>query len=101
MQQSVRKAPPVTRKLLGCLLSKQKSFDNITLPETNSSHLKMVVSNRNLLFQQSIFRGELLVSGRVGGFADVILIQNFRRKVCILEVCNTKNQPDFEIIEVN
>ena len=27
-----------------------------TLPETNSSHLKMVVSNRNLLFQRSIFR---------------------------------------------
>ena len=26
--------------------------------------LKMVVSNRNLLFQRSIFRGELLVSGR-------------------------------------
>ena len=34
--------------------------------ETKSSHLKMVVSNRNLLFQRSIFRGEeLLVSGRV------------------------------------
>ncbi len=28
-----------------------------TLPETNSSPLKMVVSNRNLLFQGSIFRG--------------------------------------------
>ena len=27
-----------------------------TLPETNSSHLKMVVSNRNCLFQRSIFR---------------------------------------------
>ena len=27
-----------------------------TLPETNSSPLKMVVSNRNLLFQGSIFR---------------------------------------------
>ena len=27
--------------------------------------LKMVVSNRNLLFQRSIFRCELLVSGRV------------------------------------
>ena len=62
----------------------------LTLPETNSSHLKMVVSNRNLLFQQSIFRGELLVSGRVGGFAHVILIQNFLRKVCLFEVCNTK-----------
>ena len=28
----------------------------------------MVVSNRNLLFQGSIFRGELLVSGRVALF---------------------------------
>ncbi len=36
-----------------------------SLPETNSSHLKMVVSNRNLLFQGCIFRGELLVSGSV------------------------------------
>ena len=38
---------------------------NHTLPETNSSPLKMIVSNRNILFQWSIFRGELLVSGRV------------------------------------
>ena len=29
--------------------------------------LKMVLSNRNLLFQRSIFRCELLVSGRVSG----------------------------------
>ena len=36
-----------------------------TLPKTNSSPLKMVVSNRNLLFQGSIFMGEMLVSGRV------------------------------------
>ena len=40
-------------------------FHLFTLPETNSSPLKMVVSNTNLLFQWSIFRGELLVSGRV------------------------------------
>ena len=30
-----------------------------TLPETNSSHLKMRVSNRNLLFQGGIFRCHL------------------------------------------
>ena len=30
---------------------------DITLPETKSSHLKMVVSNRNLLLKGSIFRG--------------------------------------------
>ena len=36
-----------------------------TLPKTNGSPLKMMVSNRNILFQGSIFRGELLVSGRV------------------------------------
>ena len=39
--------------------------DSNTLPETNSSPLQMLVSNRNLHFQGSIFRGELLVSGRV------------------------------------
>ena len=36
-----------------------------TLPETNSLPLKIVVSNRNILLQWSIFKGELLVSGRV------------------------------------
>ncbi len=37
-----------------------------TLPETNSLPLKMMVSNRNLLLQGAhIFRGKLLVSGRV------------------------------------
>ena len=35
-------------------LSMERDF--FTLSETNSSHLKMVVSNRNLLFQGSIFR---------------------------------------------
>jgi len=40
-----------------------------TLPETNSSHLK-IPENRasqkeTSVFQPSIFRGELLVSGRV------------------------------------
>ena len=44
-------------------MSRQKRKD--TLPETNSSPLKMMVSNRNLLFQGSILRGELLVSGSV------------------------------------
>ena len=36
------------------LPEKKRNFD--TLPETNSSPLKMVVSNRNLLFQGSISR---------------------------------------------
>jgi len=40
--------------------------EKVTLLETNSSHLEVVVSNRNLLFQWYILRGELLVSGRVG-----------------------------------
>ena len=34
------------------------------LHETNSSSLKMMASNRNLLFQGSIFKGYMLVSGR-------------------------------------
>ncbi len=36
--------------------SKKTQLTQPTPPETNSSHLKMVVSNRNLLFQRSIFR---------------------------------------------
>jgi len=36
-----------------------------TLPETNSSHLKMVVSNRNLRTSRGLFSGAMLVSGRV------------------------------------
>ena len=45
-----------------------------TLPKTNSSPPKMGGSNRNLLFQGSIFRGELLVSGRVNhnGWTDEV-----------------------------
>ena len=53
--------PKVMKRLRPCMASK-----SLTLPETNSSPLKMVVSNRNLLFQGApIFRGELLVSGGV------------------------------------
>ena len=37
----------------------------ITLPETNSSHLKIGHPKRKLVFQTSIFRCELLVLGRV------------------------------------
>ena len=36
-----------------------------TLPETNSSHLPGSHPERKLIFQPSIFRGKLLVSGRV------------------------------------
>ena len=35
--------------------------EKVTLPETNSSHLEVVVSNRNLLFQGSILRGYVSV----------------------------------------
>ena len=40
-----------------------------TLPETNSLHLKMVVSNRNLgiSFSRGLFSGATLVSGSVNG----------------------------------
>ena len=37
----------------------------ITLPETNSSPLKIGLPKRKIVFQPSIFRCELLVSGRV------------------------------------
>ena len=42
-----------------------------TLPETNSSHLKSYLPKRKLVFQPSIFRGELLVLGRVFPFVNV------------------------------
>ena len=46
-------------------ITKQPNLGNlVTLPEPNIVP-KMVVSNRNLLFQWSSFRGELLVAGRV------------------------------------
>ena len=46
-------------------LGDEKNNCKPTLLKTNSLHLKLVVSNRNLLFQGSIFRCELLVLGRV------------------------------------
>ena len=49
-----------------------------TLPETNSSLLKMMVSNRNLLFQWSIFRGKLAVTFREGRHAAKDLLFFFR-----------------------
>ena len=39
-----------------------------TLPETNSSPLKIGLPNRKVVFQPSIFRDELLVSGSVSMF---------------------------------
>ena len=41
-----------------------------TLPETNSSPLKIGHPKRKVVFQPSIFRGELLVSGRVFVFDE-------------------------------
>ena len=41
----------------GLLLLVSGRVREMTLPKTNSSPLKIVVSNRNLLFQRSIFRG--------------------------------------------
>ena len=38
---------------------------SLTLPKSNSSHLKMMVSNTNLLFQDVIFRCNSLVSGKL------------------------------------
>ena len=42
----------------------------VTLPETNSSHLKIGHPERKWIFQPSIFGCELLVSGRVIGASD-------------------------------
>ena len=38
----------------------------VELPETNSSPLKIGLPKRKVVFQPLFFRGELLVSGRVG-----------------------------------
>ena len=61
--------------------TREESFDfvalsMITLPKTNSSPLKMDFSNRKVVFQPSIFRGELLVSGRVS-WVFLEVVKNF------------------------
>ena len=43
-------------------------FRGDTLPKTNSSPLKIVVSNGNLPFQRSIFRCKMLVPGVICSF---------------------------------
>ena len=47
------------------VISQRFGVTRVTLPKTKSLLPKMVAFNRNLLFQGSIFRGELLVSWRV------------------------------------
>ena len=51
--------------------------------------LKIVVSNRNLLFQRSIFRGELLVSGRVIYLFPLFQLPFFQRN----QFWTTRNPP--------
>ena len=51
----------------------------ITLPETNSSPLKMMVSNRNLLFKGSIFRG--YVCFREGKYQNKLSLSGFGKWV--------------------
>ena len=45
-----------------------------TLPETNSSHLKIGLSKRKVIFQPSIFRCKLLVQG--GEFPSLTYMKN-------------------------
>ena len=52
--------------------SSMGSSKTITLPETNSSHLKMMVSNRNLQTSRGIFSGAMLVSGRVTENVEIL-----------------------------
>ena len=49
----------------------------VILPETNSSPLKIGHPHRKIVFQPSIFRGELLVSGRVSFFICVFFFPVF------------------------
>ena len=63
------------------LLWSNASHLNMTLPETNSSPLKMMIFNRNLLFQGSIFRGYVSFRegiehhSRIPGFASFFFLQ--------------------------
>ena len=56
----------------------QTIFLGFTLPETNSSPLKIGLPNRKVVSQPSIFRCELLVSGRVGAPAGSLFAAAFR-----------------------
>ena len=60
-----------------------------TLPETNELPLKMLVSNRNLLFQRSIFRG--YVSFRECNVAGHFTYLKFKLILC---VCHTPRYPN-------
>ena len=51
----------------------QGNSSGATLPKTNSSPLKMMVSNRNLLFQGSIFRGYVSFREAMLNFAGGII----------------------------
>ena len=53
-----------------------------TIPETNSSHLKTNLPCSKVVFQVSIFRGELLVSGGLNGFLCLALFVNCCKKTC-------------------
>ena len=56
------------------LPSRNGAFLKSTLPETNSSHLKMVVSNRNLQTSRGRFSGASAVSFREGiSFVSIFL----------------------------
>ena len=50
----------------------------IAVPETNSSPLKIGHPKRKLVFQPSIFRCELLVSGRVCALFELLPIHCWR-----------------------
>ena len=57
-------------KMVGMYFSRKAAFwpcndKDIPSLQTNSSHLKIGLPNRKVVFQPTIFRGELLVSGRV------------------------------------
>ena len=48
---------------------------SFTHPKTNSSHLKMSFPKRKVVFQSSIFRCDLLVSGRVNELISIPFLQ--------------------------
>ena len=63
--------PPTTDIGISLLFIFTLILSMITLPETNSSHLKMDGWNTSFLLGWPIFRGELLVSGSVHGVTRI------------------------------
>ena len=90
----------VTITQLQCLSNKdwvRTGMWSFTLPETNSSPLKIGLPNRKIVFQPSISRGKQLVSGRVTCTKDsqlqLVLIKHLHQTTTPVELSNVGSPP--------